>query len=98
MANVYDYGDLVRITGTFTDASSVVQDPSSVFFQYKTPAGSTTAYTYGTGTQIVRSGAGTYYYDLNCSTVGWWSYRWYATGTGQSAGEGALRVQESEFD
>lgn len=98
MANVYDYGDLVRVTGTFTDANSVAQDPSAVIVQYKTPAGSTYAYTYGVGTQVVRSATGIYYYDVNANAVGWWAYRWYSTGTGQAAGEAMFRIQESEFD
>lgn len=98
MANVWDYGDLVRVQGSFTDANSVAQDPTSVYFQIKNPWGSVSAYTYGSNTQVVRSATGVYHVDVSADAVGWWKYRWYSSGAGQASGEGEFRVQESEFD
>ena len=96
--NVYDYGDVVRCTGTYTDADGTAQDPAAVFFEFTDPSGNTTEYEYGTDEELIKSSTGVYYADIDCDECGFWYYRHYATGTGQAAVEGRFRVKESRFD
>lgn len=97
--NHYDLGQLVRITGTFTDSGGTVTDPATVIFAYKAPGDTAaTEYTYGVDAEVVNSGTGVYYVDLDLDEVGTWYYRFYSTGTGQAAEESRLIVQESNFD
>jgi len=93
----YDKGDLVRVTGTFTNAAGTAIDPTVVKFQFITPAGVTTAYTYGTDAEVVKSATGIYYVDIDASQTGIYYYRLYSTGTGQAAAEGNFSVDTSSF-
>jgi hypothetical protein len=97
MANTYDVGDEVRITGTFTDADGNAQDPTAVFFAFLAPsATSATTYEYGTDAELVKDSTGVYYVDLDLDEAGLWRYRFYSTGTGQAADEGYLHAREQE--
>lgn len=93
----YDVGDLVRVTGTFTDSAGTATDPTVVGFKYNDPAGTTTTYIYGTDAEVVKDSTGVYHVDISATTKGVWEYRWYATGVGQSAGEGHFTVRVSRF-
>lgn len=97
MANIYDIGDLVRITGTFTNSAGVVIDPTTVLFKHKDPSGNKTTLTYGVDSAVVRTSTGVYYVDLSVDEVGTWYYRWQSTGTGQSAGETYFIAQVSRL-
>lgn len=95
----YDYGDKVRCTVTFTDADGVVHDPTAVFFSFFSPSDDeATTYEYSQDAQLVRVSTGVYYVDLDCDEAGPWRFRFYATGTGQAAGESYFTVKESAFD
>lgn len=96
--NRYDVGDLIRCTGTFTDADGNVQDPTTVIFKMREPDGTITTYTYNVDDEAVRSSEGVYYVDVSATSHGVWSYRWAGTGTGQAAGETQFRVYDSRFD
>jgi hypothetical protein len=91
-ASNYDIGDLVRVTGTWTDPynSNAAVDPAVVKFSVRNPAGTVTTSTYGTGIAIVRSAAGVYYMDVDLSSAGRWYVRVWSTGTGQAAEERIL--------
>ena len=97
--NVYDYGDDVRVTGTFTDADGTAQDPTAVLFSYKVGTGTATTYTYGEDEELVKSATGVYYVDIDASTADTeiWC-RFYSTGTGKASEEHVFQVGESEFD
>jgi hypothetical protein len=97
MANLFEKGDLVRVTGTFTTPAGVATDPTAVLFSYQNPAGTTTTLTYGVDAALVKSSTGVYYVDVNASTEGVWYYRFYSTGTGQTADEGTFTVKVSNF-
>lgn len=99
MVNIYDKGDLVRCTGTFTDSETPPNavDPTTVSFKFKNPAGSVTTYVYGVDAQLVRSGVGIYYADISLTAPGIWRYRFESTGTGQAAGEHFFEARESFF-
>ena len=95
MPATFQKGDLVRCTGTFTTQAGVAQDPTAVNFAFTNPAGTTTTYTYGTHTQLVRSSTGVFYVDVDASSTGLWHGRWYATGTGQAAVETKFYVESA---
>ena len=97
MANIYDVGDLVRVTGTFTNAAGVAQDPTTVTFKYAKPSGTQTSLVYGTSILVVKSGTGVYYVDVNADEAGTWLYLWKGTGTGQSADESSFIVQANRI-
>jgi len=91
----YPVGNVVRLQGVFTDFAGDVVDPDNVYVQVKTPGGVVTQYTLP---NVVRSAAGTYYYDLSVDVEGTWEYRWYSTGNGEAAEEDAFTAEHSEFE
>lgn len=86
MVNEYDIGDVVRLTGAFSQ-SSVAVDPTAVSMIVRRPDGIKTTYVYGTDLALVKSATGTYYLDYTPVMAGQHWYRWVTTGTGASAGE-----------
>lgn len=97
MANIYDIGDLVRVTGTFTNAAGTAIDPTTVKAQIMDPSGNVSTLVYGTDVAVVRDSAGVYHTDISIDEAGHWQVRWYATGTGQSAGESYFQVLRSRL-
>jgi len=97
MAVHFDKGDLVRLTATFENAAGTDIDPTAVLFSFINPAGTSTTYTYGTDVELVKSATGIYYVDINASSSGVYRWRWYSTGTGQTAAEGSFTVEQSWF-
>ena len=99
--NIYERGDLVRVTGTFatsTTSTGTAVDPTTVYAVYINPSGSTTSYTYGsTDGVVVKSTVGTYYADINSTGPGDYYYRIYSTGTGQAAAVGMFRCRGDHF-
>ena len=94
MANTYDLGDVVRLTGTWTDPlnSDAALDPTAVNLSIRNPAGTVTTYVYGDDAELVKSSTGVYYLDLDLDTAGIWHYRFFSTGTGKAAEEEYLTV------
>ena len=93
----YEYGTPVRCSNVFADDTGTAVDPTAVLFQFKTPALVTTLYTYGTDAELVRDSVGHYHVDLNGNAVGTWYYRFYSTGTGQTAAESYFVIMTSAF-
>lgn len=95
----YDIGDLVRITGTFTNAGGTAIDPSgTVLFTVVKPDNVTTVYTYGSGTDVVKASTGVYYVDVPASIAGRYHWRSAATGAvGTGADETWFDVGPSSF-
>jgi hypothetical protein len=91
----YLEGQIVHITAAFTDSAGTAYDPTVVKFKFETPAGVDTTYTYLADIQIVRSSVGHYYIDLDVTAAGFYKYRWYSTGTGKTAEEGAFELKAS---
>jgi hypothetical protein len=93
--NVYDIGDRVRLTASFTDASSVAADPTGITCQVsrRQIPNSTTTYVYSS--TITRTGAGVYYVEVTPSAEGVWDYRFVGTGSVIAAGEGSFLVRYS---
>ena len=93
MANHYEIGNLIRVTGTFTDSDGNAHDPTSVFCSVLEPDGTQTDYEHGVDPEITNSATGVYYLDQAVDQEGFWYYRWYATGTGEAADESYFRVR-----
>ena len=87
MPNKYDVGDLVRVTGTWTDSDGAATDPTAVKLYYKDPSGNITESTYLTDTDITQDTTGVYYADIDIDESGKWFYRWVGTGSAQAADE-----------
>lgn len=94
---IYNVGDLVRVSATWTNAAGTATDPTAVFVDYKDPAGDITTLTYGTDPELHKVSAGVYYTDIDADQAGHWHYRFYSTGTGQAANNGTFRVKPNIF-
>jgi len=94
-APAYDIGDVVRFTGTFTNVSGTVTDPTTVTLSIKSPS-AITSYTYAGGA-VTKSGTGVYYKDVSLDAQGTWYWRWVGTGAVATAAEGFVVVRDSEF-
>jgi uncharacterized protein YfaS (alpha-2-macroglobulin family) len=90
-------GELVRVSGAFTNAAGAAADPTAVRMKYKDPEGAITSLLYGTDVALVKDTTGSYHVDIDANQPGTWNWRFYATGTGQTADEGSFTVSESEF-
>jgi hypothetical protein len=98
MASVYGKGDLVRVTGTFTDSDGVATDPTAVLFKYKPPTGATVTYIYLTDAELNKSATGIYYVDVSATESGVWWYEYSSTGTGQAVEEAYFEVRPSNVE
>jgi hypothetical protein len=96
--NSYTIGQVIRLTATFTQNSSGL-DPTAVRASVREPSGTVTTYLYGTDTQLAKdsSSTGVYRVDWTASTAGTHDVRFWSTGTGQAAVEGAFSVRQSRF-
>lgn len=73
--------EVVGIGGKFySDTSNAVYDPASVVLAFTNPAGTTTTYTYGVDSQLVKRTTGDYYVNVTADKYGRWTYTWTATG------------------
>jgi hypothetical protein len=88
----YDLGDVVRLTGTFTNSAGAAADPTTVTFSYTDPNGTTTTLVYLTDAALVKDSTGVYHVDIAASIEGIWRWRWLSTGTGAASTEGQFAV------
>lgn len=95
--NHYALGNLVRVSVTFEYSDGTDVDPTAVYCKVRDPSGNVATYTYGVDAGLVRDNAGDYHLDVDADERGEWLYRWYSTGTGQAAAEGAFTVEASLF-
>ena len=98
MANTYDVGDLIRVTGTWEDAAGTDTDPTGLTFAFIDPSDNTITYTYGVDGELVKQATGIYYVDVDIDEHGTWWYRFASTGTAQAASEAYFHVRDSKFD
>lgn len=95
--DVYDIGDLVRVSGAFTNAAGTATDPTAVSLKVIAPDGTQTTYVYGTDAEVVKDSTGNYHADLSVSAAGDWHYQWIGTGAVQAAQGGQFVVQPTAF-
>jgi hypothetical protein len=100
MANTYDVGDLVRVTGTWEDADGTDTDPAgTITFKFTDPSANTVTYTYGVDAELIKSATGIYYVDVSIDEHGTWWYRFASgAGSGQAAAEAFFLIRDSRFD
>jgi len=90
-ANVYDVGDLVRVSAVFKNASAVATDPTAISFKYRKPStGVVTTLVYPTDAALVRDSQGNYHVDISITEKGVWIHKFIGTGAVQA-------VEESNF-
>jgi hypothetical protein len=99
--NEYDVGDVVRISGVFTE-NSVAKTPQVVHVEYKKPAGSVVVLILGTDAAVVEDSAGHIHADLEIDTVGTWYYKFEGLSTDnpakkRGAGESAFVIKQGHF-
>jgi len=88
---VYDVGDGVRATCTFTDLAGAVANPTAVAVKLRDPAGTVTTPT------PTNSGTGVYYVDITLTSEGRWYVRFEGTGVVIAASEQQLKARDSQF-
>jgi hypothetical protein len=77
-------------------SNGVPLDPTAISLLVIDPTGTTTTFSYPG--QITRNSVGNYSFNYSTTLAfGDYSYRWVATGTGQSAGEGIFNIGVSRF-
>ena len=92
--NIYDFGELVKVSTTFKNATTGgVIDPDVVKLSIRTPAGIVTTYTYGVDSDLIKEDVGQYYAMIDANQAGFWFYRWWSTGSGQTAKEKEFKVR-----
>ena len=91
MAN-YTQGDVVRVSVVFAASNGVFADPTTIVVRYKTPTGTTTAWTYGVNSEVVKDAVGKYRADISVTAGGIWNFRWEGTGVLQGAAQGTFEV------
>lgn len=85
-SNVYDIGDVVRISATLTQ-DDVAVDPGGLSVVIRRPDGVKIRKVYGTDVEVERTAAGAYRIDFTPTLAGPHWYRWTSTGTAAAAGE-----------
>jgi hypothetical protein len=92
MANTYDIGDVVRLTGTFS-VSGTNTDPTTVTLRVMDPTGNKDVYTYALA-QVTKSATGIFYKDVTLDESGHWWYRYEGTGAAAAVLEEWFEVRE----
>lgn len=96
--NVYDKGDLVRLSVIFKDLAGVNADPSTVTFSIIDPdEGAPTVFSLPPDPEIVNDGVGLDHIDYNVTKVGEYRYEWKGTGAIQSVEVAQFTVKPSRF-
>lgn len=86
--NVYDIGDVARLTAKFTVAN-VDTDPTSVVLRVRKPSGTTET------VSTTLDNVGDYHADVELDEAGRWFYRWIGTGAAEAAGEKVFWVLDN---
>lgn len=78
---IYQIGQLVRLSASFTDENEAAVDPTTVTVTIVDPSGTSTPYVYGTDAEVVKDSVGNYHVDYEVDENGLWTHRWVSTGT-----------------
>lgn len=100
--DVYDLGDEVRVTATFTNDDEDLSDPSSITVRVLPPGGETVVYTYDPEGDppgaVDRESEGVYTLTLEPAIPGRWVYRFETTGAVLVADERVFWVRATDLD
>jgi hypothetical protein len=91
LANEYDLGDTIRLTGTFASTAGVPANPTAVTFWVKAP--SSTVAVAETSTSWSNPSVGSFTFDVHPSSTGVWAYRVFSTGNIIAAEEGQFMIR-----
>jgi len=95
--NIYDLGDRVRVSAAFKNAEiQAAIDPDVINLSVRSPAGMVTTYTHGVDANVVKDDVGRYYAMVNANAPGFWFYRWWSAGFGQTAKEKEFKIRTAE--
>jgi hypothetical protein len=94
-ANVYDVGDLVRISAVFKNSAGTATDPTAVSCKIRKSDGTVTTLVYGTDVALVRDSEGNYHTDISITLKGLWMHKFIGTGAVQATEVGALLGKSS---
>lgn len=95
--NTYDYGDVVRLTGTFKNQSDIYVDPGEVRCKIKDPLGNVVTYVHGVDSEVEKLGVGQYAVQVDATIEGRWVYRWEGLTSNKGADETVFQVRNSNF-
>jgi hypothetical protein len=84
MPNYYQIGDQVRLSANFTDSNSVAADPSSLSIRVIVGSADN-EFAYVTDAEVIKSGVGSYYYDIDVASPGQHFVRWRGWGNVRAA-------------
>jgi len=88
--NIYDIGDLVRLTGEFKDKAGAKTDPTSLTLTIRPSFGAVVTKTMA---QVNDDGTGLFSYEFVPDKAGLWHYRWVGTGSVAAAEEKSFQVR-----
>ncbi len=95
--NIHDLGDVILVSAAFVDGDTEAPiDPDAVMLSIRTPAGVVTTYTHGVNSTIVKEAVGQYFAHIDANEAGFWFYRWWSTGFGQTAKENEFKVRNAQ--
>lgn len=95
--NVYDRGDVVRVSAAFTNPAGAATDPTTVRVLYKYFESAVTTLVYPTDAALVKDSTGNYHVDIDLIAEGVWSIRIEGTGVLTAAAELQVNVRDSAF-
>ena len=95
--NVYNQGDMVRVTAAFVDDDGDAADPTTVTARHKDPSGNVATLVYGSDAALIRDSAGVFHVDIAADEGGFWWYGWYGAGAVVAADENTFFVKASQF-
>lgn len=96
--NVYDIGDLVRVSAAFTDENGNPADPDDVTLTILQPDGTVVEKAM---VDLGNDETGTWYFEIDTTTDnndnwGLWYYRFVGTGNVQQTSETAFKLRYSK--
>lgn len=94
MANTYDIGNVIRLTGTFRDASGTLVDPTIIQLNVRPYGGEIETFTFEAD-QVLFLSTGIYYYDYTPLTAAKYFYRFIGGGDVIAAGDNSFDVSAS---
>jgi hypothetical protein len=95
--NIYDLGDPVKVWAAFKNAETQAAiDPDVINLSVKNPAGAVTTYTHGVDANVFKDDVGHYYVIVNANAPGFWFYRWWSAGFGQTAKERNFKIRAAQ--
>jgi hypothetical protein len=95
MTNIYDRGDIVRLTANFTDINNTVADPTNITLRIKQPDASVAMYSYPG--DVTKDSTGIYHFDFAITEAGDHYYRFEGSGSVTTAAETLFHVYKSNI-